>query len=154
MSDSPVVCEPSITADRYYALIRGQIEHEDNLIGQRLSWFVASQSFFFTAYAIVMTNLRPDHLPWVFGQMRLLLLLIPLVAIVTCMLLYATIVAGFFAIRELRKLYQNYTTHEITTGLPPVQGYRRTQLMGQAAPLFLPLVFTAVWMVLLFRGPW
>lgn len=154
MKESPVVCEPSISADRYYAIIRGQIEHEDNLIGQRLSWFVAAQSFFFTAYAITMSNVRPDHVIWVVKQMRLLLLLIPLVAVVTCLLLYATIVAGYLAIRELRTLYTEYTTHELTTGLPPVQGYRRTQLLGQAAPMFLPLVFLAVWLLLVFRAPW
>ena len=41
----------------YYRLIRERIEHEDNLVVQRLLWLVASQSFLFTACAIVLNGL-------------------------------------------------------------------------------------------------
>src|SRR5271154_2902736 len=34
----------------WYRLFRSRIEHEDNLIIQRLSWLVASQAFLFSAY--------------------------------------------------------------------------------------------------------
>ena len=44
---------PHFNSEDFYKLIRGQIEHEDNLIGTRLNWFMASQSFLFSAYAIV-----------------------------------------------------------------------------------------------------
>ena len=37
----------------WYRTIRDQIQHEDNLIVQRLSWLMAAQSFFFTGYAII-----------------------------------------------------------------------------------------------------
>ena len=60
----------------YYKLIRSQIEHEDNLNSQRLSWFVASQSFLFTAYAIVVSNIGPGHTVWVERQQHRLLVLI------------------------------------------------------------------------------
>ena len=32
----------------WYRTIRDQIQHEDNLIVQRLAWLMAAQSFFFT----------------------------------------------------------------------------------------------------------
>jgi hypothetical protein len=35
----------------WYRTIRDQIQHEDNLIVQRLSWLMAAQSFLFTGYA-------------------------------------------------------------------------------------------------------
>jgi hypothetical protein len=44
----------SISGIQYYRIIRSQIEHEDNLINQRLSWFVAAQAFLFSAYAILL----------------------------------------------------------------------------------------------------
>lgn len=53
MNDNPVP-----PAD-YYGAVRGQIEHEDTLISQRLNWFLMSQSFLFTAYAIVVSNSAP-----------------------------------------------------------------------------------------------
>lgn len=152
MSDPTVGTQCVIAADQYYSIIRGQIEHEDNLIGQRLSWFVAAQSFLFTAYAITVSNSGPNHTQPVIERMRLLLWLIPLTAILTCVLIYATIIAGSFAILALHRLYHDYVDHAAVTGLPPVQGYRRTQLLGQAAPMLMPLVFLIVWFTLLIRG--
>jgi hypothetical protein len=43
----------------WYRTIRDQIQHEDNLIVQRLAWLMAAQSFFFTGYAIV-ANATPQ----------------------------------------------------------------------------------------------
>jgi hypothetical protein len=153
MSDATVSdADTTIAPEHYYSIVRGQIEHEDNLIGQRLSWFVAAQSFLFTAYAIVVSNSGPNHTALIIDKMRLLLLIIPSTAILTCALIYVTIVAGILAIADLRRLYRKHADYEATVGLPPVQGYRQTQILGQAAPLFVPLVFLAVWIILLGRG--
>lgn len=151
MPDSNLGTQSTITAEQYYSIIRGQIEHEDNLIGQRLSWFVAAQSFLFTAYAITVSNSGPNHTEPVIERMRLLLWIIPMTSILTCVLIYATIIAGSIAVVALRRLYHNYADHTAATGLPPVQGYRRTQLLGQAAPMLMPLVFLVVWFILLVR---
>ena len=40
--------------------LRRRIEHEDNLINQRLSWLVASQAFLLTALAISL-NATPNQ---------------------------------------------------------------------------------------------
>jgi hypothetical protein len=142
--------EPMSPAD-FYRLIRSQIEHEDNLNSQRLSWFVASQSFLFTAYAIVLSNLSPGKLPLIERQLNGLVLVIPIVALLTCMLIFATIVAGAIAMSNLRRMYSSHERSAADT-LPPVQGYRLTQLCGQAGPLGLPPVFIIVWLVLLVQG--
>ena len=55
--NAPTMNTP-LTALEYYNLIRERIEHEDNLIVQRLTWLVGSQSFLFTAYAIASNYLR------------------------------------------------------------------------------------------------
>ena len=44
--------EPAI--ERYKA-VRGQIEHESTLVGIRLGWLIAAESFLFAGYATVLT---------------------------------------------------------------------------------------------------
>ena len=43
--------------------VRSQIEYEDNLVANRLSWLIASQSFLFTGYAIVLNRSRVKIVP-------------------------------------------------------------------------------------------
>src|ERR1700677_351087 len=59
LQTQPRMNEPQnhITCD-YYDQVRHQIEHEDDLITQRISWLMASQSFLFSAYAIVLNGLK------------------------------------------------------------------------------------------------
>jgi len=40
----------------FYDHLRHRIEHEDSLIVSRLAWLMASESFLFTAYAIVVNG--------------------------------------------------------------------------------------------------
>jgi hypothetical protein len=143
---------PQFTSEEYYKIVRGQIEHEDNLIGTRLNWFVASQSFLFSAYAIVTSNLSGQKSPWVNAQQKLLFRIIPVVAMFVCVLIFIGLVGAVFAMRRLRALYAHKIEHAPDHGLPPVQGYQQNYFMGQAGPLLLPPGFIAVWMLLLIRG--
>src|SRR6516164_1546170 len=98
-----------ISSEALYRLFRGRIEHEDNLIVQRLSWLVASQSFLFTAYAITtngLTSLEQKYTGGILEQGELLFRLIPTVAISVALLIYISILAALRAIRQIRRLYQ------------------------------------------------
>src|SRR5437868_15278785 len=98
-----------MTALETYQLFRGRIEHEDNLIVQRLSWLVASQAFLFTAYAITtngVTSLDPKISGRYYEQAVLLFRLIPTVAISVAVLIDISILAALRAIRQIRRLYQ------------------------------------------------
>jgi len=139
----------SIPPIQYYAIVRSQIEHEDNLVGQRLSWFVAAQSFLFTAYAITVSNLRPAEYSISSRMQHSMLIVVPLVALLTCLLLYVAIIAGLVAIANLRRLFNEHVGQPTQQGLPPIQGYRHTQLFGQAGPVLLPLIFVAAWLYLI-----
>ena len=149
---------PSYTAEKIsgletYRLFRGRIEHEDNLIIQRLSWLVASQSFLFTAYAITtngLTNLDPKLLGHFAEQAGLLFRLIPTVAICVALLIYISILAALRAIRQIRRIYQS---KPLPSDLPPIQTAATTRLLGLSAPLLLPVLFVSVWLVLLLNGP-
>src|SRR5262245_52171173 len=101
MADDSKQSAPRFTSEQFYGLLRSQIEHEDNLLGTRVNWFVAAQSFLFTAYAIVVSNLTGNKTPWVNSQQRLLFTLIPLVAIYVCVLIEFGAVAAIFAMRRL-----------------------------------------------------
>jgi hypothetical protein len=140
----------------YYEIIRGQMEHEDNLMMQRLNWFITSQSFFFSAYAIDVTSLfaaPPPAGSEVYDTRQLLRILIPLVAIIASAVILITIIAGVLAMHNLRGLFHKHVQKCDCTDLPPVQGFRRTWAMGLAAPLLLPVVFLIVWTFLLLHNP-
>ncbi len=143
--------EPIGYAD-FYHTIRGQIEHEDNLASTRLNWFITSQSFLFTAYAITVGNasaLPPaDRMA---TAKATLLLLIPVVALSTSALIALPIAGGVLAMRNLRRFAQPTLDRARREGypLPPIQGARFTQSLGLTAPLILPVLFSIVWLLLL-----
>jgi hypothetical protein len=151
--NSPSFASEQTSALEIYRVFRGRIEHEDNLIIQRLSWLVASQSFLFTAYAITtngLTNLDPKSAGRFLEQSELLFRLIPTVAICVALLIYISILAALRAIRQIRRLYQAKSP---PLDLPPIQTAATTRLLGLSAPLLLPLLFVSVWLVLLINGP-
>lgn len=142
----------TITPLERYQIFRGRIEHEDNLVMQRLSWLMASQSFLFTAYAIVTNALGSaigSNSPIIFVR-RLLALerIVPIVAMLNSLLIFMSIVAALKAIRELRWKYHNQPGHFEMLSL---QTSRITRVLGFTAPVILPLVFLAVWLHLLLR---
>ena len=138
---------PAVAAIDYYRLLRGQLEHEDNLITQRLSWFLASQSFLFTAFAIIlngpMTSRFGDREPMTVFR------LIPVTAIALGVLIWLAILAGISAMRRLRALAD---ARSDLSEFPPLHGLALRRRMGLAAPVLLPPIFVAVWCVLLLVG--
>jgi len=64
-------------------IIRRRLEHEDNLVNQRLSWILMSQAFLLTGYAILL-NASIDLRSELHARHHALLMwLIPLTGIVT-----------------------------------------------------------------------
>src|SRR5258708_3055710 len=100
-----------LTALEYYNLVRERIEHAHTLLVQRLTWLVGSQSFLFTAYAIVsnglMTQPPQTALPRFTDQLRLLFQLVPVVAMLTSVLIYVSILAAVVTMRRLRNGYRS-----------------------------------------------
>jgi hypothetical protein len=157
MEEVEIVPE-SISGIQYYEIIRSQIEHEDNLINQRLSWFVAAQAFLFSAYAILLNAPSQVRLQGFARQQEILFYLIPLVAIGVSILIYVTVIAAMLAMANLRRLLKSHANEleshakEKEILLPPVQGYRQTLLLGQASPILIPFLFMISWIVLLIKS--
>src|ERR1017187_10681770 len=130
--NAPLMNTP-LSALEYYNLVRERIEHEDNLIVQRLTWLVGSQSFLFTAYAIVSNGLitqppQPASLRFT-DQLQLLFQLIPIVAMLTCVLIYISILAAVVTMCRLRKAYRSRFGPE-EDALPPIMTAAPTRLFG------------------------
>ena len=156
---TPTLEGSSLSPLEYYNLIRSRIEHEDNLVVQRLSWLVASQSFLFTAYAIVTNGLatQPDLLALppsdarFLAQLQLLNQLIPVVGTLTSVLIYVSILAAVASMRRLRDSYHSRFPDD-ERGVPPIMTAAPIRLFGHSAAVLLPLVFITIWLVLWMHG--
>jgi hypothetical protein len=147
MSD-PITISP---VEQYHA-VRSQIEHEDNLVSQRLSWLLASQSFLFTAYAITLNGPVQLHYQAYESHVHLLIVLLPLVGIVSALLIWASILAGISAMNKLKCDFAQRVGNNFPVGLPPIQTMGVALRGGQLGPVLIPLLFIGVWLVLLVHG--
>ncbi|MEA3210519.1 MAG: hypothetical protein QOE70_3576 [Chthoniobacter sp.] len=148
----PSTPHPLSSIERYH-ILRDQIQHEDNLTTQRLSWLMASQAFLFTAYAIVLNGPERAMTAFAGKQQQWLITAIPGLALTSTGLIYVSIVAGVMALLNLhRHAVQICGAEPSGEGLPPIQGTNRTRLAGLASPLLVPPLFMGVWLFLMIRG--
>jgi hypothetical protein len=134
----------SLTPLDWYRAIRDQIQHEDNLIVQRLAWLMAAQSFFFTGNAIIANGTPTPRNQLLAKQQDLLFNIIPAVACLSDLLIYASVIAGILALHRLRHTYSQH----VAPGdfIPAIQGSGLTRWLGIASPLLLPVVFLTAWL--------
>ena len=133
-------------ADALFQVIRSEIKHEDDLIGQRVSWFTASQAFLLTALAIA--NQGKSTLPS--PGNNALFPLIPIVALSSSILILCGVVAGIGALMQWRARLQ-----ALAQRYPDAPGLAHDQwimLLGWGVPVMLPIVVILAWMYLLFHG--
>lgn len=141
---------------------RNFIQHEDNLIDHRLTWLATSQTIFFAGYVLQFTAMAPSSPP------RFLKWGIPLFGIISCLLIYASILAALIAWGNAHRSYLGH----IETGsadeadvsavrdvsacarfqLPLTPGTRRTDVLGYLSPRALPILFLLGWIALLVAG--
>jgi hypothetical protein len=125
--------------------LRRRIEHEDNLINQRLSSLLASQSFLVTAFAISLnapTVFRSNG----FGAANMILaMVIPWVAVACVLFLALTLIGAIMSLAVLRKEATKYTM----PGDLEIHSPALIRRLGLAAPVAVPLVFLIFWLVVL-----
>ena len=135
-----------------YRLVRQQIEHEDNLVNQRLSWLLSSQSFLFTAYAISLNGPAIIRSKTLESTVGLLILLLPLVSILSALLIGLTVWAGMWTMQKLRRQYARLFQSTFGDEIPPIQSTGGALFLGHFAPVFLPILFIVIWLVLITRS--
>jgi hypothetical protein len=129
-----------------FQTIRSEIKHEDDLIGQRVSWFTASQAFLLTALAIA--NRGETTLPS--PANNALFPLIPFVALASSVLIFLGVLAGIAALFQWRRRLL-----ALTAQYPDVPRLHREgwiMALGWTVPIALPLVFITAWVYLLVQG--
>src|SRR5215469_324885 len=127
--------------------LREEIRHEDNLLNQRISWLVSSQSFLLTGFAIALNG--PLHAKFVRYEHLAVALVswIPIVGVLISMIGQITILAGLLHMRQVRRLSRMFHPAHV----PGVQGTSVTRWLGLSGPVLTPLIFLVVWIAFLLR---
>ena len=128
--------------------LRRRIEHEDNLVNQRLSWLVAAQAFMLTAFAISLNAPPTSRLPAYAAANSALIALLLYVAIACVIIIWVTLVGAIWSMILLR-------AQAVAITLPndlPVQSKPVIRGLGLAAPIGIPIVFLIFWVVVIVAG--
>ena len=106
--------------DPQFSLLQARLSHEDDLINQRVSWLVNSQSFLLTAYAITLNGLAADASKPLAIVQRKLLNLLPLVGVACVLLVCVALIGGLCALGELRRFAVNRKNFRTVSSCFPV----------------------------------
>ena len=133
-----------------YKVIRGQVEHVDNNLGQRVIWLVIAQSFFFGAYATLI-NGKPakPELDLIHGA---LIKILPIAALLTVLFTFIDVIASIVYMRGLRKKYEDSLSDDIAvdSAYPNITGSKNQRIFMHASPILIPAVFIILWIILLY----
>lgn len=132
-----------------YKVVRGQIEHVANNLGQRVIWLVIAQSFFFSGYAILINGKPPD--PGLIPLHQAMIKLIPLAALLTVIFTMVDVLASILQMKKLRMSYENGKGMSDTSKLhyPPINATKTDRIFIHASPVLLPALFVIIWIILL-----
>ena|SRR3982751_4165756 len=133
-----------------YRTIRGQIDTVSGDMGQRIIWLAIGQSFFFVAYATLTTG-KPA-LPENTDLYKLMLMVLPIVALVYTFLTFLDVLGSLFYQTFLRKFYNRASKDGQTDSLyPPIHGTKWIRLFIHTSSAVSPVVFFVIWWMLLWK---
>lgn len=132
-----------------YKTNRGQIEHYDNAINQRVIWLSIGQSFFFNVYAMLVTAKAPS--PDLMSKQKMLAVIFPFAALLTAVFTFFDVVATLNYLHKLRRYYEQATQNDQDKDYPPVYGRPIDRVFQHLSPVLIPLVFILTWAYLLFH---
>jgi hypothetical protein len=140
----------------FYGVIRSQIEHENELVNQRVIWQILTQAFFFGAYATLLNASKEAKNVLFESEQTLLLWLIPTAALFAGALTYMGILTSLKTVVYLRQLYDDHVASQAhhdpsSKRYPPIQGPLQVRYWAMLSPAFLPIVFTISWLLVLGR---
>jgi hypothetical protein len=132
-----------------YKVIRGQVEHQNNALNQKVVWLVIAQSFFFSGYAIMVTgNPASESMKYV---QHIMLYLFPISSLLIVAISYIDILCGLVSLTKLRKHYESKKPKE-DEEYPPVAGWSELINFQYASPAILPMIFILIWGFILIKG--
>ncbi len=111
---------------------RKWMEHEDSLIDKRMGWLLTSQSILFAAYAIVLAQ-KESEMPPSLNVLKI----IPLIALVSGVSIFVSIVAALTVWRWIRRKFPKDDT---------LTGPHVTHFLGLQSYVILPSIFISAWL--------
>jgi hypothetical protein len=114
--------------------LREQWTHEDNLVGQRITWLILGEGLLFNAY-VALTARAAGWMAWGF----------PLFGLVVASLIGVGVFTALQASEQVRQLYEARGLADLCPLAPAVHMARR----GRWAPKALPFVFGGMWLLAL-----
>jgi hypothetical protein len=130
-----------MTPEFEYDQLRGEIRAEHNLIANRMTWYVTSQSFLVSAFAISRGAAFTWH-PW-FSTV-----LLPLVAFACSVLVFPSVVGARRTIRmwhgRQKEFFERHPDFKTAFYLHRPAWI---ETRGLLFPVVVPLVFAAFWVV-------
>lgn len=131
--------------DTLYERLRKHIEHEDNLINQRLSWFLGFQGLFIVAYGTILASDRSEYYTTV-------LFILALVAFATCVSAIISLDAASKSITELSSYWNKKTNSQFKNCSSDLPQY--PQLLYQGGSIYkfgqdlYPVIMMVAWIAL------
>ncbi len=116
-----------------FRLLRGVVEHEDNLINHRFTWLIVAEAFLLAACVSDDTYPMP----------------VVIAGLASTALTYASLMAAVRALEDLGKQVGN--TFE--GNYPHLMSTTRRHWLGLVGPLGVPVVFLGIWLWALLWGP-
>ncbi len=148
-----------LKAHEHYRLFRDYIQHEDDLINNRLLWNINVQGFLFATFGLAVQRIyeaaQPAPAPVL---LHAIITILPVFGISVSTLSLVSVRAAEEAIQSLRghweKILVNYP--EAKPYLPGIigGGLDSSHKSGLRAPFVVPIVFMAAWFFLLVASTW
>jgi len=160
------------TLAELYAAYRQYLNHEHNLINQRLSWNFTIQGFLFTSYAFVLnktadvrielskaTTGSVDTLLASLHELQVLLFVVAVAGVCVSLAIHFSAWGARRAMNELRRRWstlkctqeQTLEDFSLASGYPHIMGGGDPSAtkLGFRAPAMLSLAFAVAWLVLI-----
>jgi hypothetical protein len=125
---------------------RQRLDHELELLNQRTTWIVMSNSFLFTAFAVSLNSAAADSAGAYGPALHALVRLVPLSAIASLISFYVSATAALFAMSKLQSFINLDHDPFLRTALV---GGRIQRMSGLASSLLLPIIFLITWLALI-----
>ena len=125
-----------------YEITREHITHEDNLVNNRLTWFLVVQSLLFAAYGVVLDALQQDNSNTTY--ILRFKSMIPWVGAITSVLAFTSVLGARLACSEMQKFWHGKKKNK-TNLFPPIVCGTCPKWLGSIEAYTLPFLFIIAW---------
>jgi hypothetical protein len=137
--------------------IRNYIEHEDNIINARTTWFMTFNSFLFGGFSLVIVGMTAKQPELELQQLRaIIVLLFSAIGVALAVTTNLSVRAAYSAIRKLRIFWStHYEPLDLSLAAVPIFPHiigggpnERVALKGRILSLWMPFWTGSAWLII------